>query len=149
MLWKSLRKKDHNMGQDERYRTNQSSLDPIQLNAIQSWSAKFLKIISPIQSWSAHVKSCILFCLMRQKHYWSYFAFSQIQLVVAKIVPAVLLRHEEKQTQPFRISKNLTRLYLLCLYRIKHCWSYFAIRRIRLVGLVLWQGRYIIIVRSL
>jgi len=29
------------------------------LNPIQSWSAKFLKIISPIQSWSANVKSCI------------------------------------------------------------------------------------------
>jgi len=25
-----------------------------------------LKIISPIQSWSAHIKPCILFCLMRQ-----------------------------------------------------------------------------------
>jgi len=79
---------------------------------------------------------------MRQQHYWSYFAFGQIQLVVGKIFPAVLLRHDEKQTQPFRISKNLTRLYLLCLYRKKHCWSYFVIRIIRLVGLVYWQGRY-------
>jgi len=24
----------------------------------------------------------------------------------------------------------------------KHCWSYFAIRRIRLLGLVKWQGWY-------
>ena len=31
----------------------------IKLNLIQSWSAKFLKIISPIQSWSTNVKSCI------------------------------------------------------------------------------------------
>jgi len=43
---------------------SESSPDPIKFN--------------PIQSWSAHVKSCIIFC---QKHYWSYFAFSQIQLV--------------------------------------------------------------------
>jgi len=32
----------------------------------------------------------------------------------------------------------------------KHCWSYFAVRRIRLLGLVKWQGRYTwISVRSL
>jgi len=73
---------------------------------------------------------------MRQKHYWIYFDFSQIQLVEGKIALAVLLRHEEKQTQPFSISKNLTRLYLLCLYRKKNCWSYFAIQRIGSVGLV-------------
>jgi len=91
---------------------SESSPDLIKSNPIQSWPAKFLKIIIPIQSWSAHVKSCNSFCLMRQKHYWSYFAFRQIQLVAVKIVPAVLLRHEEKQTQPFRISKNLTKLYI-------------------------------------
>jgi len=33
---------------------------------------------------------------MRQKHCWSYFAFSQIRLVQGKIVPAVLLTHEAK-----------------------------------------------------
>jgi len=32
-----------------------------------------------------------LFCLMRQKHYWSYFAYSQIQLIEDKIVPVVLI----------------------------------------------------------
>jgi len=26
--------------------------------------------------------------------------------------------------------------------RQKHCWSYFAVRRDRLLGLVKWQGRY-------
>jgi len=30
---------------------------------------------------------------MREKNYWSYFAFSQIQLVAGKILPAVLLPH--------------------------------------------------------
>jgi len=53
---------------------SESSPDPTNLNPIQSWSVKFLKVMSLIQSWSAHVKLCILFCLMRQKHYWSYFA---------------------------------------------------------------------------
>jgi len=42
---------------------------------------------------------------MRQKNYWSYFAFSQIQLVEGKILPAVLLPHEAKWTQLFGISK--------------------------------------------
>jgi len=42
---------------------------------------------------------------MRQRNYWSYFAFSQIRLVEGKIVPAVLLPHEAKYTQPFAISK--------------------------------------------
>jgi len=33
---------------------------------------------------------------MRQKNYWSYFAFSQIGLVESKIGPAVLLPFEAK-----------------------------------------------------
>jgi len=37
-----------------------------------------------------------LLCFMRQKNYWSYFAFSQIQLVEGAIVLAVLLPHEAK-----------------------------------------------------
>ena len=40
---------------------------------------------------------------MRQKNYWSHFAVSQIRLVESKIVPAVLLPHEVKETQPFGI----------------------------------------------
>jgi len=38
----------------------------MKLNPIQSWSAKFLKIISPIQSWSAKINTYILFCFMKQ-----------------------------------------------------------------------------------
>jgi len=34
---------------------------------------------------------------MRQKNYWSYFAFSQIQLVETKMLPAVLLPQEAKK----------------------------------------------------
>jgi len=33
---------------------------------------------------------------MRQKKYWSYFSFSQIQLVEGKNVTVVLLPHEAK-----------------------------------------------------
>jgi len=33
---------------------------------------------------------------MRQKNYWSYFAFSEIRLIEGKILPAVLLPHEAK-----------------------------------------------------
>jgi len=33
---------------------------------------------------------------MRQKNYWSYFAFSQIRLDESKIGPAVLLPYEAK-----------------------------------------------------
>jgi len=45
---------------------------------------------------------------MRQKNYWSYFAFSQIHTIGCRqttVVPAELLPHEAKQTQPFGISK--------------------------------------------
>jgi len=45
---------------------SESNPDPQKFNLIQSWSTKYLKIISSIQSWSVHVKPCILFCLMRQ-----------------------------------------------------------------------------------
>jgi len=121
---------------------SESSPDPIKLNAIQFWSAKFLKIISPIQSCCAHVKYWIfilphkakaplkLFCIQpnmigwRQKSCRSAFAsWSKIDIA-------------------FRHFQSLTRQCLFCLIKQKHCWSYFAIRRIRLSGLVKWQGRY-------
>jgi len=40
---------------------SESSPDPMILNPIQCWSAKFLKIIGPKQSWSTNVKSCFIF----------------------------------------------------------------------------------------
>jgi len=70
------------------------SPDPIKLNSIQFWSAQFLKITSPIQSWSANVKPCIFIFPCEAKNYWSYFTFNQIWLVESKIVPVVLLLHE-------------------------------------------------------
>jgi len=42
---------------------------------------------------------------MRKKNYSSYFEIRQLRLVEGKIVPAVPLPHEAKETQPFRISK--------------------------------------------
>jgi len=38
---------------------SESSPDLIKLNPIKSCSAKYLKIISPIQSWYAHINSWI------------------------------------------------------------------------------------------
>jgi len=68
------------------------------------------------------------------KNYWSYFSFNQIRLAEGKIVPAALLPHEAKQTQPFGIYKIQQ---VSIWHQIeKHCWSYFAIRRIQLLGLV-------------
>jgi len=42
---------------------------------------------------------------MRQRHFWNYFAYSQIQMVEGKIVPAMLLPREAKDTQLFGIFK--------------------------------------------
>ena len=70
-----------------------------------SWSANFLKIISPFQSWSAHIKSCIFMqcpiCLIGQKHCWSYLAFSKTHLIEGKIAAVVLLPRETKYTLPY------------------------------------------------
>ena len=84
---------------------SESSPDPIKLNPIQSWSVKFLKIISPIQSWSTNVKLFIFILPHEAKELLELFAFSHIRLVEGKILPAMLLPHEAKQTQPFGISK--------------------------------------------
>jgi len=53
---------------------SESSPDPIKLNPIQPWSAKFLKIISPIQSWSAHVKSGIFILSHEEKELLELFS---------------------------------------------------------------------------
>jgi len=37
-----------------------------------------------------------LFCLIRQKHSWNYFAFNQSYLAEGKIAPGVLLPHKAK-----------------------------------------------------
>jgi len=37
-----------------------------------------------------------LYYLVRQKHYWSYIAFNQMQLVEGKKFPVVPLPHEAK-----------------------------------------------------
>ena len=60
---------------------SESNPDPQNLNPIQYWSAKFLKITDPIQSWSANLKPCILFCLMRQNRH-SFLAFPKFNMAV-------------------------------------------------------------------
>ena len=78
---------------------------------------KFLNIINPLQSWSAHVKACVVFCLMKHKHYWSYFACNQMRLVEGEIATAVLLPREAKYTTVFSHVQNLTRQCLFCHQR--------------------------------
>jgi len=62
-------------------------------------------------------------------------------LAEGKIGPVVLLPHEAKKTQHLAFPK-FTNEVSIRHEREKHCWSYFAIRRSRLLGLVKWQGRY-------
>jgi len=42
---------------------------------------------------------------MRQKNYWSYFAFSQIRLVEGKIVPAVFCLMRQNRHSLFAFPK--------------------------------------------
>jgi len=44
-----------------------------------------------------NAKRLCLFCFMRQKYCWNYFAFNQSCLAKGKIAPVVLLPHESKQ----------------------------------------------------
>jgi len=85
---------------------------------VQSWSAKvesdpalirkFLKIISPIQSWSANIKPCILFRLMKQN---SLMRQNRHNLMRQN---RHILCHFQK----------LIRQCSFCHQRQKHCWSY-------------------------
>jgi len=43
-----------------------------------------------------NTKRLCLFCPMRQKHCWKYFAFNQSYLAEGKIAPIVFLPHEAK-----------------------------------------------------
>jgi len=112
----------------------------MKLNPIQSSSAKFLEMISPIQSWSANAKSCRpIFILSHEaKNYWSYFAFSQIRLTEGKIVQQCfcLMRQNSHSVLAFpKFYKQVS----ISHQREKHCWSNFAIRRIWLV--IAWIGQ--------
>jgi len=52
-----------------------------------------------VKFWNA--RRLCLFCLMRQKHCWKYFAFNQLYLAKGKIAPVVLLPHEAKKIALF------------------------------------------------
>jgi len=112
-------------------------------NKIESEPVLILKIFeNPIQSWAAHVKSWIfilpheakasleLFCLQPNMTGWRQNSCSMAFASWGKIDIA------------FWHFQYLTRQCLLCLMNQKHCWSYFAIRRIRFFELFKWQGRY-------
>jgi len=43
-----------------------------------------------------NAKKLCLFFLMKQKHYWNYFALNHLYLAKGKIAPVVLLPHEAK-----------------------------------------------------
>ena len=95
-----------------------------------------------MQSWSARLKSCIfilpheaksmleLFCHQSNMIGWRQNSFSSAFASWGKVGTAIW--HFQ----------NLTSQCLFCHQRQTHCWSYFASRRIWLVGLVKWQGRY-------
>ena len=73
---------------------------------------------------------------MRRKNYWSYFAFSQMRLFEGKIVPPELLPHEAKNRHSLLAFPKFNKEVSYRHKREKHCWSYFAIRRIQLLGLI-------------
>ena len=67
-----------------------------------------------------------LFCLMRQNHYLSYFAFSMIGWMQNSSRSASA--SWDKIDTAFWHFQNVTRQCLFCHQRQKHCWSYFASR---------------------
>jgi len=62
---------------------------------------------------------------MRQKHFWSYFASSQIRLVESKIVTFASQGKIDRASWHFQ---NSTRQCLFCHQSQRRCWSYFAIK---------------------
>ena len=71
-----------------------------------------------IKLWQCQ-KLC-LFCLMRQKHCWNYFAFNQSYLAEGKIAPVVILPYETKWK------------YLLLHWRIRTGWDWWFSKILRI-----------------
>jgi len=62
-----------------------------------------------------------------------------MRLVEGEIVPAVLLRQNRHSLLAFpKLNKEMSNWH----HKEKHCWNYFAIRRIWLLGLIKWQRWY-------
>jgi len=72
---------------------------------------------------------------MKQKRYWSCFAFSQIRLIEGKIVLGVLLPHEANRHSLLTFHKFNKEMSIRHRGE-KNCWNYVAIKRIRLLRLV-------------
>ena len=125
---------------------------------VQSWSdkiesdqvlsAKFLKIISPIQSWSANVKSCIFILPHEAKELLELFCLSPITIGWRQNTSSIVFASWGKIDTTFRHFRNLT---INCLLGIRGKSTAGVILLLgQLFGLVKWQGRYTwISVRSL
>jgi len=72
---------------------------------------------------------------MRQKNYWSYFAFSQIRLIEGKIVQQCICLMKQNSHRLLAFPK-FNKETSIRHQRETHCCSYFAIRRIRSLVLV-------------
>ena len=92
---------------------SKSSPDPIKLSAIQSWSAKFLKIISPIQSWSANVKSCIFILPHKAKYLLELFCLSLLTIGRRQNTSSSAFASWGKIDTAYRHFQNLTRKCLV------------------------------------
>jgi len=66
---------------------------------------------------------------MRQKNYWSYFAFSQVRLVEGKIVPVVFY-HMRQNRHSLLAFPKFDKEVSIWHQKEMHCLGYFAIRRV-------------------
>ena len=118
---------------------------------VQSWSdkiesdpvliRKFLKIISPIQYWSVNVKSCIFILPHEAKELMKLFCLLTNMIGWRQSSPAMLLPHEPNR-HSLLVFPKFNKEVSIRHQTEKHCWSYLAIMRIRLLRLVKWQERY-------
>jgi len=95
---------------------SESSRDLIKLNTNQSWSAKFLKFISPIQSWSTSVKSFIFVLPHEAKELLKLFYLSPITIVWRENTSSRAFASWGKIDTAFQHFQNLTRKFLLGIW---------------------------------
>ena len=111
---------------------------PMKLHPIQSWSAKFLKIISPIQSWSARVKMYFYFASWGKTTTGAILPLAKYDWLKAKYFQQCFcpMRQNRHSLLAFpKFNKEVSTRH----QREKYFWSYSAISRIRLLGLLKWQ----------
>ena len=112
---------------------------------VQSWSDKIesdpvliCKIFENHQSYPVLIRQSkfmfFLFCLMRKNNYSSYFAFSKIQMTEGKIVQQCFSFMRQNSHSLLAFPKFYKQVSI-SHQREKHCWNYFAVRRIWLLGM--------------